>query len=118
MEEIHLALGSLPDVVVFRNHVGAGMVSHRGEKPVFERWGLFPGSYDLVCIVAPYGRWLCIEVKSQKGREAIAQAAFRLLMTRFGAVTGIARSVADALDLAEYARRPPPTTRLFADWKL
>ena len=117
MEEIHLALGKLPDVVVFRNHVGAGRVERDDGSAQFQTWGLHPGSSDLVCIVAPYGRWLCIEVKSPTGRETAQQHAFRSLMARFGSVCGIARSVSDALALVGRARQPMVAPgRTAAEW--
>jgi hypothetical protein len=57
--EGRLAIGSLPDVRLYRNNVGA-LPDKRG---VLVRYGLAVGSADTIGLVAPRGRMLSIEWK-------------------------------------------------------
>lgn len=112
--EIRLAIGQLPDVRVWRNNVG--QLSQRradgGKSTV--RYGLCNGSSDLLCIVAPHGRWLAIEVKAEDWRPAKSGAKFKHeeeqrawmgIVRTFGGVAGFARSVDEAMVLVEEARK-------------
>lgn len=60
--------------------------------------GLAVGSSDIVGI-APGGRFLAIEVKTPKGRATKEQLRFIEAVNNAGGIAGIARSVADALEL-------------------
>ncbi len=99
---IRLAVGSLPYVRLWRNNVGM-LKDHRGV-PI--RYGLAPGSADLIGVVAPSGRMLSIEVKAPgRLRTATeAQVNWARMVEQFGGVAGIVDNVADALALAERAR--------------
>ncbi len=77
--EARLAVGSLPDVRCYRNNVG----ELKDERGIPVRYGLLEGSADLICVVAPRGRVLSLEVKrpgykpsGKRGlqREALQQA--------------------------------------------
>lgn len=71
------------------------------------RFGLEVGSADLVCIVAPHGRWLCIETKRPKNsKTAEAQTKWLEKMRTYGAVAGVCKTVEEALALVELARVP------------
>ena len=98
--EIRLAVGSLPDVRLWRNNTGS-IKDQRG-RPV--QFGLAVGSADLIGIVAPWGRLLSIEVKSEVGRVRPEQVKWAELVRRFGGVAGVARSVDEAMALVEEAR--------------
>ena len=105
--EIRLAVGSLPDVRLWRNNTGS-IKGQRG-RPV--QFGLAVGSADLIGIVAPWGRLLSIEVKSADGRVRPEQVKWAELVRRFGGVAGVARSVAEAMALVEEARRGNSTAK-------
>lgn len=93
------------NVHVMRNNVGA---IKKG--PRYIKYGLGVGSSDIVAIVGPSGRWLCLEVKrpekSKTDPERLeAQRKWRARMAELGAVVGEVRTVDEALDLLQQARR-------------
>ena len=94
--EIRLALGALDDVVLWRNNTGVD--TNRGV-----RYGLCKGSSDLVGICA--GRFFALEVKTPKGRVSVEQQMFIDLVKSYGGHGAIVRSVEDALDAVEEARK-------------
>jgi hypothetical protein len=126
---IRLAVGSLPDVRLFRNNTGT-IKDSRGIPVTF---GLMPGSADLIGIVSPHGRFLSIEVKRPGANIELtdtqwqhvhhvrylrlgcrcarchraSQQDWRDMVNTFGGVAGIVDNVADALALVEVARRDP-----------
>lgn len=104
MNAIRLAVGSLPDVRLWRNNVGA-LLDSRGV-PV--HYGLAKGSGDLIGIVGPHGRFISIEVKRPGGHTDKArrerQERWREIVTAFGGVAGQVESVEEALDLVAKAR--------------
>lgn len=67
-----------------------------------------PGMSDIMAVVAPHGRLLCIEVKTGSARQNSAQEAWEKAMKRIGAVYGVARSVDDATELADDAKKNIP----------
>ncbi len=78
-----------------------------GTKPG-ARCGLGTGCSDLICVVPPLGRFLAIEVKKPTGgRTSPAQKHWLAVVRRFGGVTGVARSVSDAMLLVSEARVAP-----------
>jgi hypothetical protein len=113
--EILRALGSRPDVRLFRNSCGVGwsgqlvrrmdnLVTLANARPV--RYGLTPGSADLIgwqhITVTPemVGRKLAvfasIEVKAAHGRLTPEQDNWRRVLQSAGGAAGVARSVAEA----------------------
>ncbi len=75
-----------------------------GTKPT-ARTGLGTGASDLICVVPPSGRFLGIEVKHPTdGRTSQAQACWLAVVRRFGGITGVARSVEEAMALVAEAR--------------
>lgn len=91
---IRLALGQMPDVVLWRNNVGrAGMVE----------FGLAVGASDLIGI-GPGGRFLALEVKTPRGRVRPEQVTFKALVGRYGGVAEVVRSVDDAVAVVEQMR--------------
>src|SRR5258708_39039698 len=71
--------------------------------------GLGIGCADLLCVVPPLGRWLSIEVKSLRpGSKPTPEQEIHLdLVRKHGGVSGVARSVEDALALVAEARMSP-----------
>lgn len=101
-EKIRLAVASAGGVMVMRNNVG---VARHGKRMV--RYGLGTGSSDLVCVVAPYGRFLGLEIKRPKGGVVSRdQMKWMQWIRSYGGVTGVATSVEEALQLVNEARRP------------
>lgn len=89
-------------VHVMRNTVGFIRKGQRGIT-----YGLGKGSSDVVAIVAPYGRWLCIETKRGKGgRFEDGQEKWLEMVRLYGAVSGAITRPEDAIPLIEEARRP------------
>lgn len=90
-----------------RNNIGAAKLGGHWVK-----FGLAKGSGDLICIVPPSGRFLSIEVKRPK-KDATTpervkdQAQWAEMVRMMGGVAGIAKSVADALDLVAEAKGLP-----------
>lgn len=97
--DIRLALGSEPDLVLWRNSTGAGEVEGR-----WQSWGLCKGGADLVGMLGPHARWFCLETKSKRGRHEDDQKLFAALVRRHGGFYALARSVADARAALERAR--------------
>lgn len=99
--------------IVFRNEVGQGFVgkllSERDGVIVLDtarrfRFGLHKGSSDIIGI-APDGRFLAVEVKTDKGRERPEQVVFREAVSRAGGIAYVARSPKEAVDLLTDALR-------------
>lgn len=117
MHEIHLALGSLPDTRLVRNNVGRAWVPRgkveRMEGGVFlphgaiYDWGLQNGSSDLIgitrVVITPemvgqvVGVFTSIEVKTKTGRTSKEQKNWLGMVSKFGGLGGVARSVVDAM---------------------
>jgi len=101
--EIRRALGSRPDVVLWRNNTGA-LPDRTGRLVAY---GLAVGSADLVGIVMRadgVGVFLAIEVKDDRGVVRPEQEKWIALVRRYGGVAGVARSVADAEALYREAK--------------
>lgn len=105
-QAIRLAVGSMPGVVLWRNSIGAA----KGADGRWSRYGLCPGSADLIGIVAPHGRFLALEVKGARGRASADQVMFLALVERMGGVGEVVRSVEEATAAVARARLPagPP----------
>ena len=85
------AIGSRPDVRIWRANTGAAQMAN-GQ---FVRFGI-PGQADLSGITAD-GRRLEIEVKSATGRLRPDQIAFGTMIRKFGGIYIVARSVEEAI---------------------
>lgn len=99
--DVRAALGRLPDVIVWRNHVGV----LRGEDGRTHRFGLGVGSADLVGVIAPSGRLLALEIKSDAGRLRPEQRAWLDCVRAMGGFAAVVRSADEALAAVERARR-------------
>lgn len=105
MREILAALGAQPDLYLMRNQVGgAERFDTETNEVRHERYGLAPGSSDLVGILAPNGRWFCIEVKTATGRVGEEQTKWLARMRRFGAFACVVRSADEAVAALQRAR--------------
>jgi len=107
--EILFALGSRPDVRLWRSNTGAA-VNPSGR---FVRFGV-PGQGDLSGILRlanGAGVRLEVEVKREDGRQTLQQQTFQHVIERFGGCYVLARSVDEALAgvnafLARYGGMP------------
>ena len=100
-DEIRLALGLEDDLVLWRNNVGVAQFDN-GSRVAY---GLAPGSADLVGILAPSGRWFCLELKRLKGgRVEAEQKLWHALVRRMGGFCAVVRSVDEARAALERAR--------------
>lgn len=98
-------IGHLPGIRIFRNNVG----SARTEDGRFIRFGLCPGSSDLIgwteYVIQPgdVGRTIsvftAIEIKTATGRATCQQRNFIDAVRRSGGIAGIARSSEQALQI-------------------
>jgi len=113
--EILRALGSRPDVRLFRNTCGTGWsgqhISGAGNVVTignarFVRYGLAPGSADLIgwqritvterMVGGDLAVFTSIEVKGPSGRLTPEQDNWRRVVSSAGGAAGVARSVAEA----------------------
>jgi hypothetical protein len=102
LQKVTEALWAQGGVEVMRNNVGAIKKGRR-----YIKYGLGKGSSDLVCIVAPYGRWLCIETKRPKGGVVDEdQRKWLAKMKTYGAIVAVCTSPDEVRALVEQARRP------------
>lgn len=90
LHQVLRALGSRPDLRVWRNNTGAARTATG-----YVRFGL-PGSSDLLGILLG-GRFLAIETKAPGGRLSGPQQAFREMVTSMGGCYVLARSVDEAV---------------------
>ena len=118
-----LALGSRPDVRIFRNLVGEGWTGRtvrtepgglvllaQAQRVTF---GLFPGSGDLMgwrsITITPdmvgktFARVLSVEIKGPRTRTQDNQVTWRHAVTAAGGLAGVARSPEQALLIAGLA---------------
>ena len=107
-QRIRLALGTDPNVRLFRNQVGQ-LPDPRTGRPV--QFGLAKGSADLVgwktvtitsdMVGQSFAQFVRIEVKTPTGRPTQHQQAWLAAVEKAGGIAGIARSVDDALRIVE-----------------
>lgn len=102
---IRKALGRTPGLVLWRNNVGKAMMP-TGSGRMAVRFGLIPGASDLIGIVTcgKVGRFIALEVKTERGKLRPDQARFLALVQRMGGFACVVRSVEDARAAVERAR--------------
>jgi hypothetical protein len=131
--DIRLALGSKDDCRLFLNPRGLAKYWKHDGRPFAVPYGLAPGAADLIGIVkrdhgaffkwllrtftpsagiiaelfdklAPVGVFLSIEVKTGDAVSTEKQKAWAKMVRDMGGVSGVARSVEDAIALYDEAR--------------
>lgn len=96
MDILRLIMVALSEAgcIVWRNN--CGVLKNAAGIPI--KFGLCVGSSDLIGIT-PDGRFLAVEVKTEKGKPTPDQIRFIEAVKRKGGIAGIARSPADAVAL-------------------
>ncbi len=95
-DAVRLALGQRADVAMWRNNVGVAEHWKPGmSRPQVVRYGLAPGSADLVGI-ARGGRFVALELKGPEGRTTSEQQAWLALVERMGGIARVVRSIDEA----------------------
>lgn len=87
---ILLEIGSIPWLRVWRNNTGA-LLDHNNK---LVKFGL-QGSADIIGLMKPHGRFLAIEVKTEKGRQSESQKRFQRMIEDMGGLYILARSPED-----------------------
>lgn len=96
-DAIRAALAYEPGLLLFRNSVG--VVKSRGR---FYHTGLGNGSADLVGLLA--GRFVALEIKTEKGTVEPAQEAWLADVRRHGGFAAVVRTPLQALAAIRRAR--------------
>ena len=91
-QEIRLALGQRQDIMMFRINVGKFRPLDGGARVI---QSAPEGTPDLLGVITP-GRAFAIEVKTEKGKQRLAQAAWQSGWVKRGGIYNLARSVEDA----------------------
>lgn len=91
VKEILVFLSTHRRIRAWQNQTGVGK-SLTGSRVI--RYGLV-GSSDILGILGPFGKLLCIEVKSGKVKQSVEQCTFQRMVTDLGAVYILASSVLD-----------------------
>lgn len=95
------AWGAHPRLRIARVNVGVGWFA-KGRPARKSDAGAYPvkfgvrGTADIVGIIAPTGRMLMIEVKAEGGTQRPEQVAMERMITKFGGVYMVVRSLAEA----------------------
>jgi len=97
--DIRLALGAERDLVLWNNPRGFAIMENRRVK-----FGLCPGASDLLGILAPAGRWFCLEIKVKKNKPTDDQKMFLALIRAKGGFACAVWSVAEARSALDRAR--------------
>lgn len=94
-QRIRLAIGRVPDLVLWRNPVGF-------DERAGQRYGLTVGASDLIGCLA--GRFFALEVKTPSGRPSKEQLQFLQLVRDKGGFSAIVRSPEEAMSAVQRAR--------------
>lgn len=102
-QQIREAIGSMDDVLLYRNTVGVARTASGG----MQRFGLCVGSSDLVGIlrIGSVGVALFLEVKKPGGKQSDEQRMFEGVIDRFCGIYMVADSVESAVAQLEAARK-------------
>lgn len=105
--DIQAAIGAERDLLLFKNSVGvAKFVTDEGRTYAVP-FGLTKGAPDLIGVLAPRGRWFCLELKVP-GEDATAeQRKVHGVWRSFGAFVRVVHSVEEARAALDAARSHP-----------
>lgn len=83
------AWGAHPRLRIWRQNTGAAMYKDR-----FVKFGV-AGQPDIIGVMAPSGRFIAIECKSDTGKQSDEQKAWETMFRSYGGVYILARNVGD-----------------------
>ncbi len=105
-QEIRLALGKIPTLRLFRNQVGQLPHPKSGR---YVQFGLAKGSSDLIgfkkvkitpdMVGKEIAQFVSIEIKTNKGKPTQIQKNWLNYIHESGGISGVARSIKDALNI-------------------
>lgn len=98
------AIGAEPDVIVLVNSVGVATHYDKEGKSWKVPYGLGVGSPDVVAILAPRGRWLCLEYKVPGEEPRPEQLTCHEQWRAFGALVFTVHSVDETWAALRVAR--------------
>lgn len=102
--EIEAEIGAEPDLIILKNSVGLARHYDDEGKSWKVPYGLGTGSPDLVGILAPWGRWFCIEVKVPGEEPDPHQLKCHEQWRAMGALVYVATSATEARHALAAAR--------------
>ncbi len=91
--DILMYLAGRKDIASWRSNTGAA-IWHGAKASGMVRFGI-KGQADITGLIRPTGRFLAIEVKTKTGRQTKDQKRYQAMVTKYGGVYILARSVAD-----------------------
>lgn len=99
LQDVRLALGREPDLVLWR--IQPGGIHDSTGRPIHTAP---TGIADLCGVLAPHGRWFCLELKSQRGRTTPEQEQWGRLLIARGGFYAVVKTVAEAVAALSRAR--------------
>lgn len=101
LDAIIIEASELGLALLWKNSQGAGLVSRKGQKPVFMRWGVGPSSGGGLDIIGLRNDGVFVAIDAKVGRDRLSdkQKLFIKWVTMRGGIAGEARSVEQALSL-------------------
>lgn len=97
--------GANVGLALFRNQVGVAQeFNERTGRTRVIRYGLCPSSADLVGIMAPTGRWVCLEVKRPGESMTPDQRVWAAAVRRLGGFVAEVHSIEEAENAIARAR--------------
>ena len=96
------ALAIEPGVLAWRNNTG---VAHVHGSTL--RYGLGVGSPDIICCVAPYGRIVGLEAKTESGKQRPDQKIWQGAVEEHGGYYDVVRNVLEGVGAVRASRARP-----------
>lgn len=91
VQQILIEFGSRPGLRIWRNNTGAAKRRTGG----LVRFGV-PGMPDIMGVLAPLGRLICVECKTATGRQSDAQKKWQAMAMSHGVPYGLVRNMDEA----------------------
>ncbi len=101
VKEILVALSAEKDFICWRNNTGK-LADVNGR---WVTYGLGVGSADIIGVLAPWGRFVALEVKTARGKQNPMQWNWSLAVRGKGGFYSVVRSVEEAIGALNECRR-------------
>lgn len=101
LDAIILAASESGAALLWKNNQGAGMVSRKGQKPTFMRWGVGPADGGGLDLVGLRHDGVFIMIDAKVGRDKLSEKQKKVIrwVQMRGGIAGEARSVEQAMAL-------------------